>query len=516
MNGEITLEFHFKPEDLQRLRALPVIKRSTVKRPYTRCLSGVYFDTPGRLLRKNHITLGIYKSGRRHIQCVTSEETRVGGIVVHDRCENHILTETPDPSAVENNDLRRLVGRLGRNRMKEVFRVEFRRTTYRLDLGDGGEATFDLDSGEIIAGNVREPLNEAHLTLTAGAPGQLLDLVLEILSAVQLRVAVAGRTDRGFAMVEGRGPGWRKNVRLDLSEGATFEDAMVHTVHHCLKHMLANETHVLESEDPEGVHQMRVALRRLLSALRLFRSVLPPDRRRHIVGEAKWIIDQLAGTRDWDVFLDEIAAPAIANSDNKDQFSALIERTTAQRERCRKVSRQAILSERYTRFLLLVGTWTARRAWRDQPAPEASALLFSPVINLSDNLINAGHGKVTDKGRRFNKLTVAERHKLRIQVKKLRYAVDFFSSLYPHDRIQPYAAMLAKLQDSLGYYNDVAVAETLVSRLVAECGDDKDNALQCQRAGGIVIGWHTHILALSVETLKKDLGNFIKAKRFWS
>lgn len=516
MNGEIALEFHCSPEDLQRLRTLPIIKKLTVGRAYTRHLSGVYFDTPGRLFRKNHITLDVHTNGRRYIQCVTSEENRVGGIVVHDRCENRVVTDAPDPYVIKNTDLRRLVDRLGRNRMKEVFRVDFKRTAYRLNLGEGGAATLDLDCGEIIAGSNSEPFNEARLTLNAGAPRQLLDLALEILSAAPLRVAVAGRTERGFAMVEGRGSSRRKNAKLDLSEDATFEDALVHTIRHCLKHLLANETNVLESEDPEGVHQMRVALRRLLSALQLFKSVLPPDQCRHVVSEAKWLTKQLAETRDWDVFINEIVAPAAAHSDEKGPFSVLLERTATQRARCRKASRQAILSGRYTRFLLLVGTWTARRAWRDRPASETSALLFSPVTDLSDNLINIKHGKVTDKGRRFDELTVAERHQLRIQVKKLRYAVDFFSSLYPHDRIRPYAAMLSKLQDSLGYCNDVAVAETLVSRLVAECKDDRNDALQCQRAGGIVIGWHTHILALSEETLRKDLRNFIRTKRFWS
>ena len=181
--------------------------------------------------------------------------------------------------------------------------------------------------------------------------------------------------------------------------------------------------------------------------------------------------------------------------------------------RSRETMRQAILSGRYTKFLLQVGAWTAKRAWRDQPLTKTSALIFAPVTDHSDKLIATRHKKVVARGRRFKTLTVPERHQLRIRVKKLRYSVDFFSSLYPLKRVKPYAARLSKLQDSLGYLNDVAVAENLVSRLAAQLNEE--DALQCQRAGGIVIGWHAHALAQTEKTLRKDVKDFIKSKRFW-
>ena len=73
------------------------------------------------------------------------------------------------------------------------------------------------------------------------------------------------------------------------------------------------------------------------------------------------------------------------------------------------------------------------------------------------------HRKALKRGRDFARLTPVERHRLRIALKKLRYATEFFHSPYPKKRTHAYLAALKELQDTLGHLNDVAVAETLAA-----------------------------------------------------
>ena len=90
--------------------------------------------------------------------------------------------------------------------------------------------------------------------------------------------------------------------------------------------------------------------------------------------------------------------------------------------------RRAILSTRYTEFVLRVSGWLARRQWRGQELNEASTRVFEPVVGFADALIARHHGQVRKDGRNFATMDADQRHQLRIDVKKLRYATDVFGA----------------------------------------------------------------------------------------
>lgn len=512
MRNEIELKLQFQPEDLPRLSNLPAIKRLARGRTRTRQLPSIYFDTPDFQLRQRNISLRIRKEGRRHIQCVKSMGTRGAGVLVRKEWENPVPTEDPVLPAIEDADIRRQVIACAADSLEPVFRTEVTRTTRRLVFEDG-EITMDIDSGEIVTANARRPICEMELELKAGPPHHLHDLALEILPEVDFRLSALSKAEQGFALLTGESPGWRKKTGIEHPAKATIEDALIHIVHNCLGHMLDNEACTLESEHPEGVHQMRVALRRLRSALKLFRPMLPADQYDWAVGEIKWLTGQMAAVRDLDVFLEEIVGPVVAQVPDENSFHVLSRRINAERNRSRHAARLAIRSGRYTRFLLRIGAWLAKRAWREQPLNETSARLFDPVDGFSNALLSKVHRKVRKKGRHFAGMSEDERHQLRIDCKKLRYTVDYFSSLYPRKGVESFAEGLSKLQDGLGYLNDVAVARTLVQRL-ADTGADEDAPL-CQHAGGIILGWHAHALMDCEDAYVADMAHFIDSKPFW-
>ena len=262
MHNETELKLVFRPRDVERLRRLPTIAKLASGRPVTRNLVSVYYDTPERRLEAHSTTLRVRRSGRRFVQCVKSGGGRIGGILVRGEHENPVPTEDPVVPAIADSGLRRLIARAGADRLEPVFRTEFKRTSRRLVLEDGGQVMMDLDVGEIVDGEERESINELALELRAGPPDRLFDLALEIHEAVPLRVSVATKAQRGYALLAGKPPSWRKALPLELPRETTVEGALIRIVQHCLDHLLDNEACTLNDDHPEGVHQMRVALRK--------------------------------------------------------------------------------------------------------------------------------------------------------------------------------------------------------------------------------------------------------------
>jgi triphosphatase len=514
MSNKTVLTFSFQPDDLPRLKELPCLKALASGRASTRQVNNVFFDTPDHRLHGSATTLWVQKAAGRYFQCLAKGDGRFAGGAVAPHWEGAIPTEDPVVPAIRDDEVRALVNRDGSAWVEEVFRAEFRRTSRPLVLADGAGARVHMDIGAIAVGGATEPLCELTLETEDGAPHHLFELATEILAQVPIRLCTTSRAKRGYRLVSGAPPGWEKDTKVGLSTDATVEEALAHTVRHCLDHMLANEACVLLDDHPEGIHQMRVALRRLRSALRLFRPVLPAEQYLWLAGEVKWLTGELGPTRDWDVFRDEIVGPVAQHQEGDEGFAFLLKKIDGERRRSRRASRQAIGSGRYTGLLLGLGTWLARRGWRDQPLTEEAAVLFGPINALSDTLMSKRHRKVRKEGRRFDSMTIDERHMLRIDVKKLRYAGNFFASLYSQKQVAPFAENLSKLQDALGYLNDVAVARTLVERLCSSC--DGPDALLCQQAGGIVIGWHSRALADIEDTLSTEVARFVKCKPFWT
>ena len=509
---EIELKLSFQPEDLPRLRNLPIFRSLSSGRPRTRTLISVYYDSPDLALRKKLVALRVRKTAGRYVQGVKTGAAHIGGIIVRKELESPVPTKDPVLAAIEDESLRRIISRAGK--LEPIFRTEFKRTSRQLTLEGGCEVTLDIDIGEIVAAAAREPICEMELELKSGPPHRLFDLAMAVLPSVPLRLSTISKAKRGYALLSGEKPGWRKDVPIDLSADATVEEALAHTVQHCLDHMLDNEACVLESEDPEGIHQMRVALRRLRSALTLYRHVLPAEQYGTVVGEVKWLTGQLAPIRDWDVFGMEILEPVAAQFPGDKAFRILLNGLGKETTRQRRLARKAIRSERYSKFLLRIGQWLAQRSWRDQPLTETSVTLLAPVGELASARLAKRHKKIRKRGRGIAEMSPAERHQLRIDVKRLRYAINFFTSLFPPKKAKRFSEKLSDIQDYLGYLNDIAVAKSLLQRLCDLCQDS--DAPQCRRAAGIVIGWHTHAMTQSESKLVADMSSFMKLKPFWS
>ena len=268
-------------------------------------------------------------------------------------------------------------------------------------------------------------------------------------------------------------PAATKAEQIELAKNASVDDAVAVVFAACLRHWTTNEAAALSGLDPEGVHEMRVALRRMRAALSDFREIIPAAQVAWLKRETKWLITSLGTARDWDVFLSELLAPVEAARPGDAGLAKLRMAAEAEREKGYAGARRAIRSPRYSTLLTRMRRWLSTKSWR-QGSNGTRKSLDEPAVKLAGRLLTKRHKAVLKLGRDFKKLSAQERHQLRIALKKLRYTAEFFRSLYQKKREKAYFHALAQLQNSLGHMNDIVVADHLLKRLSAARHDQEN------------------------------------------
>ncbi len=308
-------------------------------------------------------------------------------------------------------------------------------------------------------------------------------------------------------------PKYVKAKPLQLSRNATTDAVLAAILGACWSHAIANTAAALDGRDPEGVHQMRVGLRRLRSALSLFKKALDNGQTDWVTGEAKWVLSWLGPARDWDVLITEkLHSVRLGFPDDPSLLSL---EKTAKRHRSRAYSdlRKKIASERFQTFRKRFPDWLEAHGWKSQTGPN-SPLLRRPAVKLASKLLNRRHKKAVKLGEDFASLSVPDRHRVRIELKKLRYACEFFRSLYENKRVPLYLDALKQMQDDLGHLNDVAVAENLLADLPASSKrPDTQEALKVGR--GIMMGWYGKAVADAEPKLLDDWDKLTGMNPFW-
>lgn len=518
VSRETELKLAVDPDVLERLRKAPAITTRAKGRATTKALESVYFDTEDHELDRRKVTFRVRRQGETFIQTIKSKGGH-DGLLTRDEWEWPVAGPEPDLSVIAENEPQSLLDGIDGVSLKPVFTSTVRRTARLIDAaGSRIEVAFDV--GEIrTPGGAVTPISEIEFELQDGDAHALYSVAMELAEGAPMRVETRSKSARGFALARKTLNGPEKGRKSDFGPTTTVEGAFCDIVGSCLLHISVNEACALDGSDPEGIHQMRVATRRLRSALLLFRAFLPDDSRDWLSGEVKWLGNELGAARDWDVFLADLLAPVEAalgqghGTEIAEDLARLRTAAEAQRSQAYDRARAAIRSPRYTTLQLRLGAWIERKGWRDQPVNEMSVRLFLPVIELADSLLTHRHKQARKRGKGFAHLAPEARHNLRITLKKLRYAVEFFQSLHDEKPVRRYLEHLGGLQDRLGHLNDVTTAARLLRDLHPD-GQPMEPAEA--RAAGIVIGWHARGAVDSEASLVQAWKAFADTKPFWS
>jgi triphosphatase len=515
-DAEIELKLSGAPEALESIFASPTICDRSTGPGVTRRLENIYYDTRDQRLRAQGLAFRVRRHGRRYVQTLKSNDTE-GLVSYRGEWEAPLASSEPDLAVLPVGALEILQGLVAPEELESQFTTRVRRRVRRIRLIDqkGGESLIEaaLDSGTIETKGERMPIAEIELELLQGSPDALYSLALELDKLAPLRIETRSKSALGYALASGQAPAWHKAAAATLDPHGTVEEAFRQILRSCVQHWCANEAAALDGRDPEGVHQLRVAIRRLRSAFSTFGHLLERTERTRLADGAKRVVDRFGPARDWDVFCTELLPPVRAARPDDPDLARLLEAAEVERQRGYEAVRAEIGSHVYTRYLLELRLWIEASGWREHASEQGAQWFGQPVVAFADRLLAKRHRRARQLGRGFARLGPAERHRLRIALKKLRYPCEFFESLYRKKEIRPYVASLRQMQDQLGHLNDVAVAEKLVGRLIGQAAPDARESLRV--GAGLVLGWYGKGIADAEPHVVEAWHAFAHREPFW-
>ena len=317
-------------------------------------IDNVYFDTKDRLLQRNRMALRVRQIARRWVQTLKTSPRNGGALSTRGEWETPArvvrgrgsidlarLSESPLPEL--------LAKQKGRPELQPMFRTRVRRTQWTVERGDASiEVSLDVGeiSTEVEHQSLSEPICELELELKQargeGGTEALIDLALELLdvggkSPPALTPMARSKAERGYQLAAQRPASAVKASAKafveNITNRSTTAGALRAVVAHGLAVLTANIESLLRHDNPECVHQSRVALRRVRSAIRLF------DPEQHDVpgslsNEIRWFARALGDARDWDVIVDE-TLPSLTDAIGVDAVTLLVARADAKRRQAR-------------------------------------------------------------------------------------------------------------------------------------------------------------------------------------
>lgn len=439
-------------------------------------LKSVYYDTPDEALRGRGVALRVRDDGRKRVQTVKQATARA---FERGEWECEIEGPAPDLAAAQGTPLAEILDRADADGLKPAFQVTVERA--RRDLAvDGGVVEVALDRGAVSAGDCGAPICELELELKQGSPEILFALARSLSQTAALDLSFVSKAEKGYALVDGALLAPVKARRPAIGSGDTAMDAFRAIAHSALAQITANARVLRAARRPEAVHQLRVGARRLRTAIGLFGDMLADDRREPLKAELKWITGELDEARNLDVLLAETFRPSAAKRREATGMAALGAALLSAQTRAYERVEAAIRSRRFGLLTLEIAAWAEAGPWTTDADttdadPGRAALRARPAAEAAAEILGERHRKVVRRGRKLAALDAEARHHLRIQAKKLRYAGEFFASLYDGKAARRQARLtkaLSAFQDGLGALNDIAVGGGLLARLVgAEAGD---------------------------------------------
>lgn len=398
------------------------------------------------------------------------------------------ITFDLDPSAALR--LRRSLG-LGAERQQKLFVLDTPDLRHRaaplVAAEDPGEG--DLRAVVAITLSLAERADglimERASLIAAGQTAERLSLTVrrDFAAALRLKIADAEpvpviRPDdvaAGYRLL--KADAWQpvKAGPVAASPDMPLNQYLAGLIDTVIRHLLAQLQPLARDGRVEAVHQARVALRRLRAGLAIVGRLVDRPRADALRRKAQGLAAQMGRTRDLDVFLAETLPQAQTANIGEDGWPILRDYAHLQRR-----AEWALLA-RTVGGPVMLDLLIALMDWRDALVEE----LDDPrrAGDILPDLLEKQWKRCQRRGDGFDSLPVEARHEVRIELKKLRYILDFSKSLLDPKLVAPWEKCLSDLQDGLGALNDGATARLLLK------GALEDLETTGAYAAGLLVGW---------------------------
>jgi inorganic triphosphatase YgiF len=486
----VEIELKFQLPSSQKKAVLQQLKKAKAQRIH---LQAKYYDTPDRLLAQHGIAIRLRQEGELWVQTFKAASTSHLQRIEEDI---HLGQCTQDPELdlslyQHNKTVKRLLDKvLGKSPQALVlqFQTDVQRHYYVVNIEDS-QIEVCFDDGEVRTPDASSRICEVEFELKQGSILHLIELAKSWGTQYELWLDVRSKAERGSLLAIGKAvsPAVRaKNVVL--SPDMSAEQILQCITANCLNQLLPNSSAIAgEVAEADHIHQARIAMRRLRSALKHFgqwSTQVDPHWQERIAQ----LFRQLGTTRDSDVVNAEII-PALKLIGAPDLSLPKVDQDSAQ------------LSTVFTKtdsVNLLLDLLSFVHA-DSQPIAKQQKLnqkIAEPLQHL--------YQRITKKAKDFSKFDIEARHRIRKQVKQLRYLIEFTASVYPEKQVKRFLKQLQPVQDSLGLYNDMIVAETLFAQQV-----ERDPHFW------FAVGWAKAQQQHLLHDAEKALIAFAQIKTFW-
>lgn len=487
--------------DPQSLAAVSASKLFAPAAGRPKSLRSVYFDTGAFDLRHAGIVLRVRSgAGGKHLMAMKFDVARGNALFHRHELEVEIESLAPDIARFGKRTARRLKRLMHGLPLEAKFETQVtRQVRNAVRRGSLIEAAFD-EGAIVLPDGRKQELCELELELKSGSSADLFTLARRLAAEHPLRLDFTSKSEKGFALLRAEAPSPVKARVLDISERTLVHGVLSGT----LSHFTGNWAALRDGDDAESVHQLRVALRRMKTALRMFGHVMPADGIAELKRDAGRIGSAFGRARDLDALLG-LLSDSDLHAASGGILDPLLAETRRQRSEAFAQARQFLDSHEVTDFVLRAESFTAAIAARAITAGDMTAR------EMADKMLGWLHRRVVKRGRKLAKQTAEERHRLRIALKDLRYGIEFLNSLCAHrGRAERMARAASALQDILGAGNDVVTGSALLKSLAAPLG------AKGAAAAGFAAGWFARDAAQGHAEVKAAWKSFRNCRPFWT
>ena len=512
---EIELRLATTDAAYRLLPACAALASLDVSSARTRELQSVYWDTPALALRDARIALRLRRTdGGAWLQTLKADRQDPHA---RDEFEGDARGDRPDFALAERLGWRAPASfGVRQDALRPIFHTRVVRTTRAVTFDDGSVAELALDRGELFVDGREiavEPILEIEIELARGSARRLYELAWRLVDELPAtRMLFASKAERGYALVTGGLAPPRHARAIDVPRKAPAVRVASRAAAESLAQLQAN-VEGARAGDAESLHQMRIGVRRLRVAMALARKAGLPSWSDTLRAELAWLWEMSGEMRDLDVLALETWPAVAAGGEGEDgpeagregeagaaaTFEAALD---ARRAEGHRKLRDALDGTRFQHVVIALG---ANSALLEETAEHAGGRTSA---KLARRLLSRRADRILEQGARIEHLSAEERHRLRIETKKLRYLGEFFAGSRAQ-RAKRYLRRLAALQTVLGGLNDLAATERIIEAIAAPLQD----------GGGAVMGLWRDYADARERTLNRKLGpkwnRFAKKKPFW-
>ena len=500
---EMTLGLGLTERGAKQFDHHPEFQAPGVSDTKTQRLLSRYYDTSAYDLARAGLSLCVTRSGNMIFQ--TMETTRTSGAAMRrDEWEWELQNDQPDLSLLATVLTAKPLP--PPTDLQEILVTDLKRVVRTLHLAPATTIRASFDEGTMEAGATVEPVRDLELELLNGEAGAVYRFALRLHAENPLSMMIDSPATRGFRRASETLPAPQKAVSIKLSAATSGTEAFARLAASCLEHLLGNQPAALAGS-VEGIHQMRVAIRRLRALLRLYKPALGPRRLEHFDKELKRIGRIFGQARDWDVFCTELLPQAGRQTDLVDAVTSLKAAAEHRRHATREAFMTECRSQKYTATVLALAAWAADG--RERPDRLGRAKLARKLQSLAPRWLDRLARKVEARGQNMPHDDDAQLHELRKSIKTLRYGIELTGRLFPRAKTRIYQKRCKALQATLGLINDSSTSVELARTLM------RDGPIDLGAISALA-KYQKQRRQSGLDDLTKTWRAFRREKRFWS